>query len=158
MEENNQIVTIAFKKSFYDWHFDSMPAFFIWFFSGFGKHCHTELMFPNGWSCSAEPGPGIRMKRIRYSHPERWDFLHWNVTDPRFGKQYKNVKELHNLCLDLQGTPYDWPGIIGQAIGNPGFNETEYYFCSEFVAWLMGFKRYHLDPSILYRKTKEIIG
>ena len=157
---NNTKPLIAFKKSFYDLKFDGIYGFFITLKNiitlQFNSICHVELVFSENYgniSFSSVEGEGSRFKEILYSHPERWIFLEWDISNSEF-KQYKNEQELYDFCRKLEGRPYDWEGIVGQAT-IPTIQNPILFFCSEIIARIMRVEPEQITPAILFKKLRD---
>lgn len=165
------MITLAFKNSFYNGWFDGLFGVGITlrnFLSGqYNSIAHVEAVFDArfdkvSWSCiesdtgdDGKPVSGSRFKHIEYSHPERWQFVKWDVTDKRFPKTYRDDQEVFDLCKSIQ-CGYDWPGILGQALGLPTLQDEKKMFCSEGVGLLPGFTC-HPSPSKLLILVTEIL-
>ena len=101
---NENMVSIRFKKSWQPkkWCFDGWFGFLITignFMDGiFNSYCHTELDFLDGNSWSASESKdridpktgknncGVGFKKIKYSHPERWDSIKFDCSESCFPK------------------------------------------------------------------------
>lgn len=72
---------------------------------------------------------GCRFKKIRYTHPERWNKLLLPMTDVQEDRAYKKA-------VELEGLPYDTIGVASLKTGLIKENPDKYW-CSEVVAELI---------------------
>ena len=98
-----------------------------------GPYSHTEMIFSDGLSASSsyEDG-GVRFKRIRYSHIDRWDFL--PIPDDT------GFVELHARLWYEQhkGVEYDIRGNL-RFLTNLVSEDRERVFCVESQMAAFGF-------------------
>ena len=166
-DKEHYAVRVMTKRSFTRGRFDGYFGFFItlrnWTRGIFDSYCHTELDFLDGWSWSASEASdrltlegkkaGTGFKNIEYSHKERWVQITIDVRDLKLPKQYKNVYELKEACIELTGRDYDILGCVGQAIGLDNVEDGNKDFCSEAVGHVFGYGP--LSPARLYNKLRE---
>ena len=161
---------LAFKRGYYDDHFESVMAFGIMFrnllnsltggfnFNGLNL-VHGELVFGpefNNVSFSSDPTEGVRFKQIKYSHPERWVFVDWQFTHPVWGGKYVTEADIYRKCQTMVGKKYDWLGIISQGIGVDDLENPNEYFCTESTSYIQGLNPYHLNPQDAYKQNIRI--
>ena len=155
------------KKFRFDGWFGILITLGNWMDGIFNSYCHTELDFMDGTSFSAFEGGGrtdpktgrtcsVGFKDIEYSHPERWEAITIDVTDPRLPRRWKSKAALRLECVRLSGRDYDVLGCIGQAIGIDSLQDDKKDFCSEVVGGMFGVFR--MSPARLYNKLKEIFN
>ena len=101
-----------------------------------GSPTHCELVFPDGkcFSSSNRDG-GCRFKNIEFT-PGHWSF----IDIPNI-----NVDAVHSFCTSIEGSRYDFLGILAGKFGIHVFNR---WFCSEVctMGLLVGNKPTGLTP------------
>ena len=164
------MVRVMTKRSFTKGRFDGYFGFFItiknWMSGVFDSYAHTELNFLDGWSWSASESKdrltlegkkaGTGFKNIEYSHGERWVQTTIDVRNNKLPKQYKNIYELKEACIELTGREYDLLGCLGQAISMDNVEDRSKFFCSEAVGYVFGYGP--LSPANLYNKIESDLG
>ena len=95
---------------------------------GSDPYTHSELLFPDGMSFSSEMGLGARIKRITYSHPDRWHTDRIYLTDEVIDR----IRVRAELMVAM-GLEYD----LGGAMCSPytGYQTKGKVFCSEAVGF-----------------------
>ena len=94
-------------------------------------YTHVELVFDDEESFSSEFGVGPRMKKITYSHPERWKFVELPWLLPAQKRRIRYRAELHNALRIAGLENYDLHGAISCVA--TGHNNPWNWFCSEVV-------------------------
>ena len=92
-------------------------------------YIHVEGLFSNGISFSSEFGIGPRLKRITYSHPERWNDVACQWITPVQEKNMWLRACLHNQMRIRGRSKYDTRGAAGCLI--TGEQNPWDWFCSE---------------------------
>ena len=125
-------------------------------FLTFGKYSHSELVFSDGKSFSAdESDGGTRWKDWQMSDDE-WDFI-----DIPCNKTQE--KEIRKFCEGEDGLKYDMIGIGFSFLPIPiGWQSAEKWFCSEICAaalqqigYLVGYTPSRISPNKLYSLLKN---
>jgi hypothetical protein len=121
----------------------------IWFPSEQGtfiSRCGDDVQFYGHCFSSTTRGSWkgvcIRHASIVLKHPERWDYMEFNVDAGR----YAVARELAEL---QEGKPYDYKGIFGFFWPWP-IQDKKKWYCSEICAWFLYLVR------ILPKREKRI--
>jgi uncharacterized protein YycO len=114
-----------------------------------GAYSHVELVFSDGvsFSSSAADG-GVRFKNIDYSDEYRWTFIPLNVT-----KEVESI--IRETCNKEVGKPYDWVGILFDQLFKFNTQDNNAWWCSELIGYVLGYKRYRVSPSTLFRMVNS---
>jgi hypothetical protein len=113
-----------------------------------GPYSHVELQRGDGECFSADGYLNkVRRKEIRFTHPERWDFVDLGeFTDA----EDEAIQEREDA---MEGWKYDYFGAIfcpwqGLQVAMRGF-------CSEVDALALAWKPSNISPSKLFKVAKE---
>jgi len=122
-------------------------------------YSHVELVFSDGVSFSASNREGkVRFKEIHYD-PKRWVIINLS---------FSRAEELaiRKAAIKLINKKYDWKGVllhqfIGRIIGHItsdydiiALQSKNKWWCSEIVAFLLGFRKFRIHPNKLAEKYK----
>jgi len=121
----------------------------------FGPFSHVELVFPhyyltegNSFSSSGVDG-GVRYKKINYSHPERWQFIDFEVTSDE-------MQDIRQKCDKLVGKLYDFRGIFGFLLLHPDKIQSDNrWWCSEVVCYVLNIRPFRISPNAMFRKLRS---
>ena len=149
-------VQLAFRKGWVNKSgFDGLYAFFIMIRS-WSLFTHVELKLPNGLSFSSVD-EGVRFKKIKYSHPDRWQFVELDVVkliNPVTKINFNNAQELYDFCKTIHGD-YDWTGIVLYE-GLPfGIDDPGKWWCSEVCSYVIGLIKYKINPGELFNIARK---
>ena len=122
----------------------------------FGKYSHSELVFSDGKSFSADESDGGTRWKDSIMDPDEWDFI-----DIPCNKTQE--KEIRKFCEGEDGLKYDMIGIGFSFLPIPiGWQSAEKWFCSEICAaalqqigYLVGYTPSRISPNKLYSLLKS---
>ena len=103
--------------------------------------CHVEIDLRDG-RCIGARDKGVRIEPTKdiIVNESHWVRIEWDVTDPRFPKQYKNIKEFVKYCQkdhdELRPYPYD--DIAFQQAGALNYYDNPGWYCSEYLMYKIG--------------------
>jgi len=111
-----------------------------------GKYTHVELQ-RDGAQCFSASGYEnvVRWKQIRFSHPERWDFVNLDLT------MLEDIMILKRIDRIL-GSKYDYLGAV--TCPWRGAHVDHRWYCSEACAWALGIRPSNISPTNLWRYMK----
>lgn len=119
-------------------------------------YTHVEAKFPDGISFSSSirkdlsgKNEGVRLKKISYSHPERWHVVVLWVTRDELVKMRLAAELMHRL-----GIKYDLRAIPGFLI--TGRHNPRAYFCSEVIYALLAMC--FLFPDMNFKMHPDDLG
>ena len=122
-------VKLDVKIAFYKAHRGNWADKLIgWWTKGYYSHC--ELVVGDKWIYANTKGIGIN--RLRPLDETKWDFKEIKVE--LTPKQYVDFWQ---YVHKLEGTRYDWLGIVTSQIIKFGVHDDSKWFCSELVTKLL---------------------
>ena len=133
------------------------------FVSGGRGFCHVELILDNGLSFSSDglkdkngKVPGVRIKKIEYSHPKRWEF----VDIKKDMLRHNAFETIDGRMYEILGKDYDFLAIIFWHLFKLKKQDQDKWYCSEAVAYALNLvhPRYGLQmtPNDLYLLVKDL--
>lgn len=117
----------------------------------FGKFSHVSIVlwYEDG---TAEEWEALQGHTLE-PHPPRDDY-DMELIAPLTDYQ---IRDAHLLLKQLQGSKYDWKGIVGIAIRKFGHQNPERWFCSELVAYVLWKAGYALSRRAPYRELPTTV-
>ena len=125
-------------------------------FRTFGKYSHSEIVFSDGRSFSADESDGGTRWKDSIMDPDEWDFI-----DIPCNKTQE--KDIRKFCEGEDGLRYDMIGIGFSFLPIPiGWQTAEKWFCSEIcvaalqqIGYLVGYTPARISPNKLYKILKN---
>ena len=123
------------------------------------RYAHTEVIFPvsvagdkNSFSSRGTADPsGVSFKEIKYSHPDRWDFVDVDWID-----SFEGIESAYRVACTLTGKKYAYNNVFNTF----GFFRTkkdrkgaEDWWCSEVDAYVIGIPEYKVSPNKLFTEV-----
>jgi hypothetical protein len=130
------------KVAFYKDRTHFLDAAISWWTKG--SYSHLELVFDqDGKTICASSSPrdgGVRTKEIELD-PEHWDIIELKGYDESAAAEW---------FVNHDGAKYDFAGLFGFVL-SPLPEDRSKYFCSEAVAYALGYKdAWRFSPNSLY--------
>ena len=158
---NKEYLTLAFYKSEYG----GVLGKLINWWTKYDKYTwrktanrfnHVELIFSDGMSFSSQEKKysdgspaGVRLKKIKYSHPERWLFVRFPLVC--------SEKRVRNKAESILGAKYDWKGILLYQFLPFGLEDANSWYCSECTSWALYLEPYKLNPNNMFDKVIQYV-
>ena len=119
-----------------------------------GKYIHVELIFPEPYiyvtNSFSSRITGPRFKKIKYNN-RYWDFV---TLDKKYQDDILLIRE---RCFSIVKVlpKYDFVGAVFEAGYDIPLEIRERWYCSELIAYILGIKKYGVDPvELFYILTK----